>query len=89
MPDDDDVVGAVDAITGEKSVGRRLVREQPWRALALRCCANDDALCRCRAADEVAVTAVVLRSSVVLYGNNVPSTVKPRQDDPHVADIPA
>ena len=60
MPDDDDVVGAVDAITGEKSVGRRLVREQPWRALALRCCANDDALCRCRAADGAVVAELLM-----------------------------
>lgn len=71
MPDDDDVVGAVDAITGEKSVGRRLVREQPWRALALRCCANDDALCRCRAADEVAVTAVVAELLMDLSGREM------------------
>ena len=71
MPDDDDVVGAADAITGEKSVGRRLVREQPWRALALRCCANDDALCRCRAADEVVVTAVVAELLMDLSGREM------------------
>ena len=43
-------------MAGEKRVGRQRVVREPRRALALRCCAND-ALCRRRGANEVAVAA--------------------------------